>query len=346
MSPREPTPTGVNPDVDITVNDAAIAKFGVPESSAPDRPFDEILNFRDVGAHINRLCGSSIMKEGVLLRSARPDRASKRDQERLTKELRLATVIDFRSKTEHAMAANKHILEQSNDAQTDGESTPPHTPSTTNDEHLLTLPGVRRILLSLAGWNLEKLLVWRLSWFSLLKFLSLLASGYRHDATKLVIQQAMVPRGLTGLAHDTLTASQSEIKDLFTTLSLPATYPVLVHCTQGKDRTGLAVILLLLLVNAGAPAAGADGGEEGIIPLSAITTDYRASEKELVPELEERVEEMRAMGLPEEFALCPGGFVGEVVRWLEEGYGGVRGYLAAVGVEEEVVERVRRLLVV
>ncbi|KAK2788313.1 hypothetical protein FQN53_003847 [Emmonsiellopsis sp. PD_33] len=305
MSPREPTPTGVNPDVDITVNDAAIAKFGVPESSAPDRPFDEILNFRDVGAHINRLCGS---------------------------------------RTEHAMAANKHILEQSNDAQTDRESTPPHTPSTTNDEHLLTLPGVRRILLSLAGWNLEKLLVWRLSWFSLLKFLSLLASGYRHDATKLVIQQAMVPRGLTGLAHDTLTASQSEIKDLFTTLSLPATYPVLVHCTQGKDRTGLAVILLLLLVNA-APPAGASTEGGSIIPLSAITTDYRASEKELVPELEERVEEMRAMGLPEEFALCPGGFVGEVVRWLEEGYGGVRGYLAAIGIEEEVVERVRGLLV-
>ncbi|KAK2812405.1 hypothetical protein FQN50_001406 [Emmonsiellopsis sp. PD_5] len=339
MSPREPTPTGVNPDVDITINDAAITKFGVPESSAPDRPFDEILNFRDVGAHINRLCGSSIMKEGVLLRSARPDRASKRDQERLTKELRLATVIDFRSRTEHAMAANKHLTEQSSNAQTDREPTPPHPPSTTNDEHLLTLPGVRRILLSLAGWNLEKLLLWS-------KFLSLLASGYRHDATRLVIQQAMVPRGLTGLAHDTLTASQSEIKDLFTTLSLPQTYPVLVHCTQGKDRTGLAVILLLLLVNAATPAgATTNDDDEDIIPLAAITTDYRASEKELVPELEERVEEMRAMGLSEEFALCPGGFVREVVRWLEEGYGGVRGYLEVIGVEEEVVERVRGLLV-
>ncbi|QSS62267.1 tyrosine/serine protein phosphatase [Histoplasma capsulatum] len=253
------------------------------------------------------------------------------------------------------------------------------------------------------------------------KAIVLLASGYRNAATKLVVEQAMVPRGLKGLAHDTLTASQAEIKELFEHLGNPAVYPTLVHCTQGKDRTGLVVILLLLL--AGSPAGedggkrermgdgdgrksnndddsdddddsdsnnnnntgeglGGDGGRYGHvqgdisklgpdadtapapapaadpdtgtgtgtgtspqIPLSAIASDYRKSEGELLPELQERLAEMRAIGMPEEYATCPDGFTEDVVRFLEEGYGGIRGYLRAVGVDDGVVERVRGLLV-
>lgn len=183
----------------------------------------------------------------------------------------------------------------------------------------------------------------------------------------------MVPRGLKGLAHDTLTASQEEIKELFGYLSDPSAYPTLIHCTQGKDRTGLVIILLLLLV--GSPGSDEatkkkkkeeednDSEEEeeecdgdidtvptvpsdtGKIPLSAISSDYHMSEDELLPELEERLAEMQVMGLPEEFAKCPVGFTEDVVRLLEEGYGGIRGYLKAVGVDDGVVEMVRGLLV-
>lgn len=140
----------------------------------------------------------------------------------------------------------------------------------------------------------------------------------------------MQPRGLTGLAFDTLTHSTHEFLNIFLLLAKPSTYPVLIHCTQGKDRTGLSIILVLLLCD---------------IPVKAIDADYRASERELVPEREERVGELTAMGLGEEFARCPEGFVVSVVRFLEDTYGGLRKYLEAIGVSEEMKWAVRRELV-
>ena len=140
----------------------------------------------------------------------------------------------------------------------------------------------------------------------------------------------MQPRGLTGLGIDTLTCSTAEIHAICTVLASPPAYPLLVHCTQGKDRTGLTVILALLLCN---------------IPVAAIGTDYRASEQALVPERAERLKEIREIGLSEEFAGCPAGFVEAVVEWLGE-RGGVEGYLESVGVGAEMRARVRANLMV
>ncbi|EEH47836.2 uncharacterized protein PADG_03920 [Paracoccidioides brasiliensis Pb18] len=442
---------GVSSDINASIIDYGNTQHPATEgTSSPHPPFDNILNFRDVGAYVNRLCGSRyekppqkatsppvgllavvlvqplgicyavtalcVLKEGILFRSARwiygvlplllrlstlngkangkpcftklnnirtysrsllmirikPDDASQRDQERLTNELRLASIIDLRSTTEHTMAANRRLANERIAAE-EGAETSLQPKSIANDEHLVNLPGVRRIMLSLAGWNFEKTLLWRLSWFNILKFFSLLASGYRGAATRLIVEQTIVPRGLNGLARDTLTASQAEIKELFGYLSEPSIYPTVIHCTQGKDRTGLVVILLLLLVSSGEmkreeSEAEAPGGEayaalgrpqgtvvvtgtgtgtgtgKAKIPLSVITSDYRLSEGELTPELEERLREMNQLGLPDEFAKCWDGFTEDVVEFLEERYGGIRGYLKAVGVDAGAVEMVRGLL--
>lgn len=152
----------------------------------------------------------------------------------------------------------------------------------------------------------------------------------RPIAISIIGTHAMQPRGLTGLAFDTLTHSTHEFLDIFTLLAEPRTYPVLIHCTQGKDRTGLSIILVLLLCD---------------IPVEAISADYRASERELVPERKERVGELAAMGLGEEFAGCPEGFVVSVVGFLEDTYGGIRKYLEAIGVSEEMRGAVRRKLI-
>ena len=140
----------------------------------------------------------------------------------------------------------------------------------------------------------------------------------------------MQPRGLIGLAFDTLTHSTHELLEIFTLLAEPRTYPVLIHCTQGKDRTGLAIILVLLLCE---------------IPVNAIAADYRASERELVPERKERVTELTAMGLGEEFAGCPEGFVECVVDFLDETHGGIEKYLEAIGVGEGGKGAVRSSLI-
>ncbi|PIG89599.1 beta-galactosidase B [Aspergillus arachidicola] len=213
---------------------------------SPDRPFDNIINFRDVGRSINRLMGKKVLNEGVLFRSARLDDASERDKRRLTDELHIATVIDLRST----------------------------------------------------------------------KVLALAASGYRNDAVIIVGEQVMSPRGLIGLGLDTLDSSTAEMKEIFELFASQSdgadrTYPALVHCTQGKDRTGLVILMLLLLT--------------GVV--------------------EERMKEIRKLGLSEDYTKCPDGFTTEIRRHLQERYGGVDGYLRFVGVEKKKLDVIREALV-
>ncbi|RMJ21000.1 tyrosine serine protein phosphatase [Aspergillus sp. HF37] len=291
--------------------------------AAADRPFDNIINFRDVGVSINSLCGSRILKEGVLFRSARLDDASERDKRRLLDELRISTVIDLRSSTEHQMALEK--------ASPDSDQPDPDQPDQP-DQPDEPQPSWRLNPISLTGKTFERALLWRLDWLTYLKVLSLATLGYRPSAVQLVCAHALRPRGLIGLAIDTLEHSAVELRQVFAALADPAAYPVLVHCTQGKDRTGLVVALILLLT--------------GCVHEEAVSADYGRSEAGLLDELDERLEEIRRMGLGDEFAKCPPGFVGAVQEFLAGRFGGVKGYLVhGLGVGEEILEVVRGLLV-
>ncbi|RAK82450.1 putative tyrosine/serine protein phosphatase [Aspergillus fijiensis CBS 313.89] len=334
-----------------------------------DRPFDNIINFRDVGRTVNEVLGRRVIKEGLLFRSARLDEASERDKRRLTEEYHISTIIDLRSSTEHHMAATKRLSEleisrascnQSSDhanpttATASPTSPPPTTSSSSSspdDIHLVDLPHVQRRLVSLTGRAFERALLWRLDWWNFLKVITLAASGYRADAVIIVGQQVMSPRGLIGLGIDTLDSSFSEMREIFELLagsetqasselsttdsstdpsSAASPYPVLVHCTQGKDRTGLIILLLLLLTGAVTP--------------EAIRADYVLSEGELVVEVEERMKEIRMLGLSEDYTKCPDGFTAQICAHLETKYGGVEGYLKQVGVDQLDLERVRKSL--
>lgn len=217
---------------------------------------------------------------------------------------------------------------------------------TNPDEHLLQIPGSERALISLTGKGFERALLSKLDWYTYLyvhvyiysfepksnkrtrKAISLVTTGYRSDAVRLICQTAMVPRGLTGLAQDTLESSKAEVRAVFEILAKEDSYPTLVHCTQGKDRTGLVVLMMLLLVG-------------DAVPTAAIVDDYSRSELELVPEFEERMKEIRAIGLGEDYTRCPAGFVTDTTEYLEK-FGGVTGYLEKIGVGAEMQERVRR----
>ncbi|PYH40065.1 putative tyrosine/serine protein phosphatase [Aspergillus saccharolyticus JOP 1030-1] len=343
-----------------------------------DRPFDNIINFRDVGRTINQLLGRRVLKEGLLYRSARLDDASERDKRRLEEEYHISTIIDLRSSTEHHMAATKHLSESEtpthafcNAASDDTEIVSAAAPTTSSSAasaaavtttttatanpdniHLVDLPHAQRHLVSLTGRAFERTLLWRLDWWNFLKVIALAASGYRTDAVIIVGQQVMSPRGLIGLGIDTLDSSFGEMKEIFevlagggeTSVSLDhstsngstsssnaaSPYPVIVHCTQGKDRTGLIILLLLLLT--------------GTVPQNAIRADYVLSEGELVVEAEERMKEIRMLGLSEDYTKCPEGFTAQICAHLESRYGGVSGYLKQVGIDEVKLERIRKNL--
>ncbi|KAL2808666.1 protein-tyrosine phosphatase-like protein [Aspergillus granulosus] len=306
-----------------------------PVDSIPGISFDSIINFRDVGRTVNQIAGKKLLKEGVLFRSARLDEASNDDIRRLTDDLNIRTIIDLRSTTEHHMAITKYRKSHpSSQETTEGELQ--------QGEEYIHLPSLSdtktsRHLISLTGRAFEIQLLWRLDWWNFAKVLAYLASGYRQDAVKLIGEHVMKPAGLTGLAMTTLEASTVELKQVFDLLSASDADAdadpsgVLIHCTQGKDRTGLIILLALLLT-------GAVDGE-------TIAREYVLSEKELerepAEEKAERMREIRALGLTEEYARCPKNFTEKVAAFLEERYGGARRYLESIGVEEAAVEAAR-----
>lgn len=138
----------------------------------------------------------------------------------------------------------------------------------------------------------------------------------------------MSPRGLLGLARDTLDASGPEIATGLRTL-LTSPLPLLIHCTQGKDRTGLMVTLILLICD---------------VPIDAIEYDYELTDEKLVEERDARMEEIREMGLSDEFGRTVSGFVKGVKAHLDERYGGLEGYLDAAGFGKGERLKVRKAL--
>lgn len=284
---------------------------------------DNILNFRDVAAYVNQREEIQHLRLCQLYRSARPDSASSLDRKKLRHELGIKTIIDLRSKTEHIEAAQKHAKR----AQVSSTVT-----TFDSDDQLadpIKIPGIQYAEINLNGKGFERHLVWQLSYGNLALLAGYMLLGYRLQGISIIGKNVLQKRGLVGLGQDTLQHSKPEIKQVFDVLAIPESYPVLVHCTQGKDRTGLIVMLVLLL-------CGVDN--------KAITEDYLKSERDLQPESEERMKEIASIGLDESFARCPSNFIDEIVAFLNSEYGSVEKYMSGIGVSQTQVDSIRALL--
>ena len=153
--------------------------------------------------------------------------------------------------------------------------------------------------------------------------------GYRMEAISILAGEVMLPRGLIGLGLDSIDYCGKEIAQAMDIFANPARYPIMSHCTQGKDRTGLLVALLLLLLD---------------VPIEAITYDYTLSETELEPEMEARLAEIREINLSEEFAKTPKEWIPKMKEHLDEKYGGINKYLKSIGVDEAKQQRIVDIL--
>jgi len=108
---------------------------------------------------------------------------------------------------------------------------------------------------------------------------------------------------------------------------------VLVHCTAGKDRTGIAVALLL-------DTAGAE--------RDAIVADYASSQQNLAgPWAEGMITMLTSLGITVTDALrtlvtqTPPAAIEQALSWLDSEHGGSAGYLASGGLTDAELDALR-----
>jgi protein tyrosine/serine phosphatase len=108
-------------------------------------------------------------------------------------------------------------------------------------------------------------------------------------------------------------------------------HPVLVHCTAGKDRTGVTTAFLLSIL----------GVERDIIEADYILTNrdvprqVRFVENSIgLPDGMTRESLTHAAGVPEDA-------IGDFLHGLDENYGGALNYLRSIGIGDEIQETIR-----
>ena len=147
-------------------------------------------------------------------------------------------------------------------------------------------------------------------------------------------ERQVAPRPLQDAYRLILDHRQAQLHQALVTLAAPGGLPAVVHCTAGKDRTGLIVALVLGL--AGVPAA-------------TIVEDYALSAQYLVgPYLEEARQRAVQNGIPWEWfepqVICPPAFMQVTLQYLDERYGGIAAYVRGLGLSQEQCERLRHTL--
>ncbi|GAB7349686.1 hypothetical protein MBLNU459_g0357t1 [Dothideomycetes sp. NU459] len=191
------------------------------------------------------------------------------------------------------------------------------------------IPGLEYAEINFNGASYSFALIRQLRYLSTAKLMGLMALGYRTQAISILGTEVMAEKGLVGLGIDSITHCTSEVLAVFRVLANAQSYPVLVHCTQGKDRTGLVTLLVLLLLG---------------VDREAIKADYLLSQSELASERPDKLKEVRSIGLPDGFADCPHDWVDRMIDHIEERYGSVQKYLIQCGVTLAMQEAVKHTL--
>ena len=129
-----------------------------------------------------------------------------------------------------------------------------------------------------------------------------------------------------------LDTRQASYREVLATLASPGVLPAIFHCTAGKDRTGR--IAALLLANAGVD-------EETIVEDYALSARYRfqayladpSNQPDVPRDVETRQEYQDIVSSPQTMRL--------VLKHLNDRYGGVPGYLRAIGLTDDQIESLR-----
>ncbi|KAJ7631919.1 protein-tyrosine phosphatase-like protein [Mycena polygramma] len=284
-------------------------------------PFTGIYNFRDVGRVVNSLGGKKLLHEKFIYRSGRLDDATPADRDKLASSEAhgVQTVIDLRTKSEHIKRAQTSQKKNRDRVKLKTE------PTVAEKDPWDT------IYINFVGRKFEMNLLKQLRWWQLIWFLTLIIFQFRMAAIHVLGRNVLSPMGLLGLSKDSLRFCQAEIRQALDVYTDFKSYPILLHCTQGKDRSGLVVMLILFVLG---------------VPLDQIKADYALSNEGLDPVRESMMAEVEEIGMDINYTKAPPEVVQTVWDFLHEEYGGVDEYLDLIGFGEQKRQTLRKLLLV
>ena len=155
--------------------------------------------------------------------------------------------------------------------------------------------------------------------------IGLLVDSEKERALTMVIPE-LNRMGLRGYYRQVLEDTSDAIRQILLVCADPERYPILVHCTGGKDRTGVVVALIQSLLG---------------VPRESIEEEFHASEVWL-----EEVSTANAevsVGLYEaHMHRAPKEAIRDLLEYVDSEYGSVAGYLRSIGFGDEDQERLRQ----
>ncbi|KAI7906007.1 protein-tyrosine phosphatase-like protein [Cokeromyces recurvatus] len=135
--------------------------------------------------------------------------------------------------------------------------------------------------------------------------------------------------GVNRMYKEFATYCKQEIREALMVFVHPENYPIEIHCTQGKDRTGMVSALIMAIAG---------------VPEDIIVNDYAKTQKGLASIYDDMVEEVRKAGLSDDFAQAPPQNMRDLLNFFKSEYGTVDNYLDSIGFTKDLRDRVREII--
>nr|KAJ3417957.1 hypothetical protein HK105_000551 [Polyrhizophydium stewartii] len=176
----------------------------------------------------------------------------------------------------------------------------------------------------------ESVVLQSVSWFWKIVVGVLRLFGFKRLSNSVGIKRSILGReGLVGLNKVLLEGAQKDIRRIMDICADESSYPVIVHCSAGKDRTGLTIALLQLLAG---------------VPDDVVVADYAISETLLSQRMGNLLVDVGRMGLGDQFAKSPPEVMVATIELIKTKYGGINAYLESIGVSKDQQRRICELL--
>jgi protein-tyrosine phosphatase len=148
-------------------------------------------------------------------------------------------------------------------------------------------------------------------------------------------RRELLPDSLARTYRAIVDGRQAELHQVLSALAQPGAFPALVHCTAGKDRTGIVVALLLAL-------AGVDHAtiaEDYALTATYLTDAFFAEARRRAEAAGHDWERYRYL------LGCPADLMLATLTDLDERFGGVETYLRQIGLSDDDLQALRAALV-